>query len=268
MGIFDGMSLPNFSALANAGYQAGREAKREEGVRNAFASYLSNPDDPSAIGEIARYDPQTALRVRADQTDRMQTQQRMQMDRQKQTDARLADGKKAVGQVALQIANLPPDQQAQAWDSGIDYLVGQGYDGLAQFKGRYSPESLRGVLAESGLAGEYQSGQNVNVVSLGNGQFVQANKRGEILGEDGRFIPTSQPTTLSDPASPPPVASGQTIDAFGAKAMRSSLGEAGFEQWKRKHGVTEVGQAPASRSIGGKTYYQVNGKWFDNPEGR
>ncbi|SES19685.1 hypothetical protein [Sphingobium sp. YR768] len=55
--------------------------------------------------------------------------------------------------------------------------------------------------------------------------------------------------------------------------MRESLGEQGYAQWKQRHGVTEIGaspsaSAPVSQSIGGKTYYQVNGKWYDNPEGR
>lgn len=50
-----------------------------------------------------------------------------------------------------------------------------------------------------------------------------------------------------------------------ADVIRKSLGPKGqkaFEGWLAREKVS------IARTIGGKTYYQVNGKWYDNPEGR
>lgn len=57
----------------------------------------------------------------------------------------------------------------------------------------------------------------------------------------------------------------KSITPEEAEVVRASLGPKGraaFEDWMRKNNIV------VSRTIGGKTYYQVNGKWYDNPEGR
>ena len=62
-----------------------------------------------------------------------------------------------------------------------------------------------------------------------------------------------------------------TISRSDYDAMRKALGPNGegrFNAWVKKYNVRVADSAPASKTVNGATYYQVNGKWYDNPEGR
>lgn len=57
----------------------------------------------------------------------------------------------------------------------------------------------------------------------------------------------------------------KTISPEEANVIRSSLGrngQAAFQNWMNENGIV------ISRTINGVTYYQINGTWYDNPEGR
>lgn len=57
----------------------------------------------------------------------------------------------------------------------------------------------------------------------------------------------------------------KTISPEEANVIRSSLGrngQAAFQNWMNEQGIV------ISRTINGVTYYQINGTWYDNPEGR
>lgn len=187
--------MPNFNALLMAGYNTGREMKRQQGLDNALAAYSQNPDDPTSVAGIARYDPRTAIQIGT-------LQHKRQTDLNEIQQKKLAEGKKAVGQAALMIAQQPEANRAAAWDQQIDYLVSQGYDGLAQFKGRYSEQSLQGVLAESGLAGEYASAMQPRIVPVQPGGYVASMNRD---GSNARYIiaPNGK-TPGATGAAPPP----------------------------------------------------------------
>lgn len=55
-----------------------------------------------------------------------------------------------------------------------------------------------------------------------------------------------QPTLADYATASPAAAPTQTIDEYGRKAMVASLGQAGYERWKQKHGITEIGAAQSA----------------------
>jgi hypothetical protein len=170
--------MPDFNALLMGGFQAGREMKRQEGERNALAG-LVNGDD-KALGDLATYNPQMAFQVRS-----QQDQQRVAMAKQQRE--LLEQGKKAVGQAALQIAQLPEGERPAAWDSAIDYLVGQGWDGLQQFRGKYSAQSLMGVISEAGLSNELRTATQPSY---------------QVIPEGGTLVNTRDPAAVQQFGAP------------------------------------------------------------------
>ena len=87
----------------------------------------------------------------------------------------------------------------------------------------------------------------------------------------GQVTPTYQP---------PPSAPAPTNAARMAVEMGLSPGTPEFVQFIRRYaerpimiggqpfGYEDAAPAAASQVIDGVTYYNVGGKWFDNPEGR
>lgn len=140
-------NLPNAGQGFMNGYTQSRDMLRDEAGRNALSQYAINPNDPQAMNALAQADPQTALRARMEQQQRAVLQQKQQQDMAEQ-------GIKTAGQLALQVAGLPEEQRAQAWDQSIDQLA-SSFPGAAQYKGKYSPDTLRYVLAQAGLGDEY-----------------------------------------------------------------------------------------------------------------
>ena len=58
---------------------------------------------------------------------------------------------------------------------------------------------------------------------------------------------------------------GNSPDALAAREQSAI----GLIDYRNAHRPAGVGGKPASiRSVGGKAYYKVNGRWYDNPEGR
>lgn len=221
-------STPNFNALIMQGYNTGREMKRQAGLDNALSTYAQNPDDPTSVAGIARYDPRTAIQIGNMQQDR---QKQLQAEQQK----KLAEGQKAVGQAALLISQQPEQARPQAWDQAIDQLVGMGWDGLAQYKGKYSPQSLQAVIAQSGLANEFISGQQPKYMAIPEG---------------GTLVNTRDPSAVSQfggqaPQPPqPPTSGGNFTDINGASQLLQSMGPQGFLQWQEQHGVPVVVNSP------------------------
>lgn len=205
-------SLPNFNELLLQGFQTGRELKRQEGERTALTGLVNG--DQNAMGQLATYNPQMALQVQ-----NQQAQQKMMMAKQQRE--MLEQGKKAVGQAALQIAQLPEAQRAAAWDNSIDYLVGQGWDGLAQFKGKYSPQSLMGVISEAGLANELR-------------QATQPSY--QVIPEGGTLVNTRDPGAVQQFSTPeqPKSATPEPVSAQEAVTMLKSSDPQTFLKWQAR----------------------------------
>lgn len=224
-------SSPNFSALLMEGFNTGREMKRQEGERNALSGLVLG--DQGQLGELARYNPQMAMQYQQQQKTQMAAQQKAQ-------DAKLKEAKGIVGQAALQIAQLPEAQRPQAWDQQIDYLTQQGYDGLAQYKGRYSPENLMGVISEAGLSNDLRTATEPRITAAVPGGYVIATDR---MGNDPRYImaPQGQPPAVATPNSGQPATQpqgdGNFADFNGGMRVLESMGPQKFIQWQQQYGT-------------------------------
>lgn len=52
-----------------------------------------------------------------------------------------------------------------------------------------------------------------------------------------------QPTLADYAMASPAAAPSRSIDEYGRNAMVASMGQAGYDRWKQKHGITEIGAA-------------------------
>lgn len=176
---FSILGSPDFAKAALGGYQAGRALGQQKRLDAALGAVdLSRPE---TIMPVLQIDPQTGssllgaaqgVRKQQDRTragqitpaaaagDQAAINELWGLDpdiaRQLNGDhiKMVDEGVKAAGQAALQIATLPNDRRAAAWDAAIDSLD-ERYPGLAQFKGQYSETNLNSVLAQSGLTDKY-----------------------------------------------------------------------------------------------------------------
>lgn len=170
MGIFDGLPDPLRPAVAfQQGFQQARAESEERAVRGALGAYAINPDDQQAFEDLAYYRPELAIQIREDRSAREQKSRLADLQRRAaggdrnamaelagvDIDAydKLADNDRqehhdradAIGQAALRISQLPPDQRPAAWDSAIDQISSR-YPELAEYKGQYSEEALMGAI--------------------------------------------------------------------------------------------------------------------------
>lgn len=184
----------------------------------------------------------------------MQEQDQMQRQREFQLRERAAglqeqkftreQQQAALGQVAQAAADVlrrPEAERAQAWDSYIDQFA-QSDPSVAQFKGQYSEQRLRALLAQTGGLDDFNKANDpkLNITGTGNGSYVVQRGNQLLDPASGQWIDYgrgAQPTQQQAA----PQQGGKTIDQFGAKAMRESMGPQAFEQWKQKHGITEIG---------------------------
>lgn len=248
------------------GYQQGREQRVSQETDKALAAYAANPDDPASVSGLARYNPRLAIQIGQDQRSRAEATKKAEAEQ-------LAAGTKVIGNAALQVSLLPPEQQAQAWDQQIDMLAGQ-YPGVAQYKGQYSPERLQSVLAQAGLSQQaIDNGRPQITATQPGGSYVVQNKAGQIFDPQ-----TNQWATLGgQPQAPAQQQAGaepqilqqaqqsRLITPEDAQRVQASLGPNGgqqFQQWMQSHGIA------IGKQVGNQTYFLVNGEWYDNPEGR
>ena len=107
------------------------------------------------------------------------------------------EGIKYVASAAYKIKQLPPDQRPAAWDAYIDQGMAQ-YPGLAQYKGKYSDQSLDSIVAQAGETTMFEEFQQPRYVPLG--------EQGAMGLQYGRPIPggpTVKPATQQKaPAAP------------------------------------------------------------------
>lgn len=131
--------LPNFNALLMDGFTTGREMKRQEGLNSALSTYMTDPENPSALSEIARYDPRAAMQLQQGQFQRQDAQRKAQADQQQArieqmtTTAKLLDDARdeptyqrslaAARQLGLDVSSAPPTFDP-AWVDQQRMIVG------------------------------------------------------------------------------------------------------------------------------------------------
>lgn len=166
------------NALAQ-GWQMGsavREQREQEAQRNALAEYATNPTQ-EGLAAIAPYNPQFAIQERQRYEQEAQAQkvaalrqgmasgdqqaaqnlQALDFDTWSQLNeaqqGQAAERAEVIGQSALRIARIPPEQRAQAWDSAIAGLS-QQYPELQQYMGQYSEQALNAAIDSAGLVND------------------------------------------------------------------------------------------------------------------
>lgn len=178
---WNALNVPDIGGTFMNAFQRGSEMRRQKETRNALGTLVQNPNDPTAMANLAKYDPATALQAKkvfgedarrqqmmallpkAQQGDPQALQQLMgiDFDTWKTLDANHRQQVKArsdyIGQSALRISQLPADQRPMAWDQAIQNGVQQGYSDLAQFQGKYSDQALQGAIDNAGLVDKFIS---------------------------------------------------------------------------------------------------------------
>lgn len=194
--------LPNFNALLMGGFNTGREMKRQDGLNSALSTYMTDPENPSALSEIARYDPRAAMQLQQGQYQRQDAQRKAQADQQQArieqmtTTAKLLDDARdeptyqrslaAARQLGLDVSSAPPTFDP-AWVDQQRMIVGAfTKDGGSQISGiarelsdaGYQPgtpefaEAMRGVIQNkyaSDYVDEQGNTRRRSALNLGGG---------------------------------------------------------------------------------------------------
>jgi hypothetical protein len=145
--------------------------------------------------------------------------------------AKIAAGYDAMGQAGLFVASLPPEQRSGAWDQQVD-LLAQRFPDVAQYRGKYSDQSLQSVIGQAGQFDKFWQMTKPQEFNVGPGE--------------GRYRQTANGIeTVIAPNT-------QGAPAFSPVPQAQPQGRA----------------QPVAKQVGGATYYQnpETGKWYDNPQ--
>jgi len=168
-------------------FDKGREDARNRRTESALAAYVTNPT-PEGVAEVAKYNPALGLQLQDREASRQAQMQKAQMQQiQADLQQRAAQGDAAalgqlagidinawqklstaqkdqikqsadyIGNAALNISRLPPEQRAAAWDAAVVEGERLGIRGLAQQAGQYSEQALQGALAKAGMVKDFIS---------------------------------------------------------------------------------------------------------------
>jgi hypothetical protein len=279
--------------ITNA-FMMGMDRRKQMETERALGQYASN-QSPETAANVSRYDPRLGIQLQ----DREQERQR-QIDEAKaaaykqnlqaraaQGDKgalaelagidfnawdKLADNDKAmiakrvefVGNAALAVSQLPQEQQPAAWDQYARYGA-QMFPELADQVGKYSPEALQGAMAAAGQVKTFLDMEKPSYMAIPEGGTLVNTRDPQAVAQFGAAPPQAAPT---DPAVPQIIqraTATRQITPEEAQVVQSQLGpngQAAFAGWMQQNGIH------IAKTVNGQTYYQVNGKWYDNPEGR
>lgn len=210
--------------------------------------------DPNAqqqlISQLSVIDAPTAMEY-AGKFSQLGSEQRL----------RLNQNMKFLASEALNLRNLQPGERAAALQSHIPRLRAMGVsdDMISQLK-----------LDDASLEGMVNYARDMEAIIDQTAPKAMPLTQGGSIGE---YTPPSPFPAFGGQGGEAPAAnapfdyeqSGVLSEADSAR-MKASLGpngEAKFEAWKKQHNVVE-----SKRLSSGQMAYKVNGKWYDNPEGR
>lgn len=180
-------ALMNPADVGNAfssAFDMGMQRAQEKETRTALQGYMKDPNEQNALA-VGAHNPMLGMRL---QDREVQRQQQMAQQQQEARAAQLrqaaangdpaaraelagidfqawstldtkakadiADRVEYIGQAALAVSQLPPEQQAQAWDQYV-MQGAQRFPDLAQYQGKFSPQALQAALAQSGQVKEF-----------------------------------------------------------------------------------------------------------------
>lgn len=172
----------------------GEQAKRDTEARTADVRGRAAQGDVEAMAELAGLDIGAWRGLQADQ--RTATNDRA----------------KVLGNAALDVLNRPPEQRSAAWDAYVDQLS-QTMPEAAQYRGRYSEETARAIVAQAELIGKLHE---------------QENPHYQAIPEGGTLVDTSNPAAvqqyMESLGNVPPPPAGFTIDVPGGSGGNAAGG--------------------------------------------
>jgi hypothetical protein len=116
-------------AFSNA-FQKGLQTNRENTARNAMATLVQNPNDPKALSELAKVDPQTAMEFRKQQIE--------------QVKAQLGQHHDNIIQGAQILRQFNPKDQA-SYTAALQAAQAAGID-ISQVPQQYNEQYVQGVI--------------------------------------------------------------------------------------------------------------------------
>lgn len=229
---YNALRSPNIAGAFQQGFEGGREMKRQQMEQNALAAYAQNPSDPGSTNALLGVNPRLAIQLQGQQREQMQQQQVSQLtqaaaggDRAAQqqlwglapeiaakldTNQRqmLDQGMKAIGSAAYEVALMPPEQRAAAWDRRIAFLA-QSYPEIAKYRGQYSPENLQGVLAQTGMTEKVMEAMQPRYQAIPEGGTLVNTRDPRAVAQFGTGgLPPPPAGFVLDNGGPTPPASG------------------------------------------------------------
>lgn len=132
MQINAGLIQPiDYVGRVQQGFQQGQQQRREMEMDKALQALAANPNDPQAVANITRYNPQLGMQL--------------QEKRAAEEAAKAEQLTKVFGHAAR--AAKTPEQ----WDAIAGYLAQNGIPGAANVVGKFSPEMRLAYMAQAGL---------------------------------------------------------------------------------------------------------------------
>jgi len=249
---FDPMAT--FQNAQQGAYQHQQQIGQDLARRRAGLAMQSG-DTQGAAGELyAGGDLSGGMAI---QQQQQRGEDRQYERAQAERKTRMEDAQFAAGfmkDAATALLEVPAEQRQTVYRNSIaPRLIQMGLDESAvnQAADHLDDASLQGFGGEldKHLQVVNRGGGGYDVVDTRTGQAVRS------VEPDPKMVSVANGATLFDPQTGKPVYSSPKT--FAPQRPRSGGGGGGAPQ------------APvASRQIGGKTYYKVNGEWYDNPEGR
>lgn len=195
--------------------RAAEAAKQEQAMRAQELQRRAAAGDKTALLELAGLDI-NAWNTIGD-NERQQTNDRIDY----------------IGNAALQISQLPPDQRPRAWDMAINQGVQMGFSDLAQYRGQYSEEALNGVLAQAGMIKD--------ALGLAEPKYMA-------VPPGGTLVNTRSPQAVqqfgAQPQQPQGPLSGQPFTFEQYQGAVNGLGPQGAAQWLQRNGIAIQVQTP------------------------
>jgi hypothetical protein len=262
------LQQPDYVRSVLGGYQAGQQIKRQRQTDGALSLYASNPAAGTAA--LMQVDPGLALQLGKaareqatfERENKVRESLAMSVDENGNIDPKKA--RSAFGQ-AGDVAGLMAFDKAQIGnDDAVLEHAHKLIDTEAQLLGSATDQaSYTAARAKAGQLGIDIS----QVPEAYDPKWVQQQMQNTLSAKerlDFQFKGRSADLADKREAREAAQGAGNLAVSQGNLAMRQKE----FNRGPSPSGASGSAPASVSRTINGTTYYQVGGKWFDNPEGR
>ena len=290
--------VPDFTTAALSGYQAGRTIGRERRTEAALKSFQTDPEagiraasfDPklsnelrtqndarktreltasafeggredglpinlNAVRELAKIDPDMGMKV-------YEFAQKATAD-----DLKLAaDHAEIKGQAATYLQSIPEGpERIAAFEALKPELVQRGFKPEDLAQARLDSESLKRDQAFGMSMKDLIDQQRIRYQPIGEGGLQATDYLGRPVEAPIGVAPPADGATPNQ--GPEGFTSITPQEAASVKASFGAGGQEKFADWARKNRIV-VASGNGKRLSNGTIAYEVNGKLYDNPEGR